>query len=241
MNRAVHRLHRRVGEEGKLVGGIDRLARSDALRGIADRFRYGSFLLAGAADLFPDLSGRDRGVGAFVPDDFEGVEPLHRRPHVIADDGDEVVQNNDLSNAGKALGLAVVDAADLAAKHRTRRQGGEFDARRHRIDAKSRLAVDLVGRIQPLQRLADELEVCRRLQRRVLGGRHPRGSGDERAIGELSPARIVKHFALGGATGCGVDPPDLRRRRDEQRPGARRGFAQGHPEGANRSGAARGL
>ena len=114
-------------------------------------------------------------VRPFVPGDVERVEPLLGRPHVIADDGDEVVEHDDLAHAGDRLRRAVVDMPDLAAEHRAGRDGRELHARRHHVDAVDRLAVDLVGRVEPLERLADQREVLRVLQRRI-GGRRAVGA-----------------------------------------------------------------
>ena len=105
-------------------------------------------------------------VRAFVPGDDERVEALLGRPHVIADDGDEVVEHDDLPHARNCLGRAVVDLADLAAEHRTLRQGRELHAGKHRVDAIDDLAVGLVRRVEALQRLADQREILGVLERR---------------------------------------------------------------------------
>ena len=47
--------------------------------------------------------GAELGVRPFVPVDLERVETLLRRPHVIADDGDEVVEHDDLAHARDLL------------------------------------------------------------------------------------------------------------------------------------------
>ena len=85
--------------------------------------------------------------------------PCLRRPHVIADDGNEVIEHNHLPHARNGLGRLVVDLADLAAEHRTLRQGRELHAGKHRVDAIHDFAVGLVRRIEALQRLADQREI----------------------------------------------------------------------------------
>jgi len=62
--------------------------------------------------------------------------------NVIADDRDEIVEHNDLAHARHGFRRGVVDVRDLAAEHRAGHQRGELGARRHRIDAVYRLAVD---------------------------------------------------------------------------------------------------
>ena len=143
-----------------------------------------------------------RGVRPFVPVDLERLEALLGRPHVIADHGDEIVEHHDLPHARNLLRGAVVDLADLAAEHRSMRQRCELHARQHRVDAVDGLAVDLVRRVEPLQRLADIDEILRVLERDILGrGLAARGLR-QRAIGKLAAARLVRHLALRRRAAC---------------------------------------
>jgi hypothetical protein len=70
--------------------------------------------------------------------------PPWPRPHVIADDGDEVVEHQHLPYAGNPLRLGVVHMCDLAAEVWAGSGGGELDAELHRVNAEHRLAVDFV-------------------------------------------------------------------------------------------------
>jgi hypothetical protein len=86
---------------------------------------------------------------------------------VVADDRDEIVENDNLSDPRHGLGPLVVDMRDLAAQDRTARERGDLHAGRPGVDAVDSFAVDFVGCIQPFQRLADEFEICRGLKRRI--------------------------------------------------------------------------
>src|ERR1700753_1525258 len=95
-------------------------------------------------------------VRAAVPFDLERVEPFLRRPHMVADHANDIVEHDDLLYAWNFLGGAVVDFVDLAAEYRTRRHGRELHAGEHRVDAIDDLAVGLARRVETLERLADQ-------------------------------------------------------------------------------------
>ena len=106
MHRAVHRLHRRVGEERQLVGRFDRLALRQRLGRIADRFGDRAVLLArGAKSASRSCAELTCAFGPSSQVMSSAREPLFRRPHVIADHGDEIVQHDDLPHAGNGLGV----------------------------------------------------------------------------------------------------------------------------------------
>ena len=178
------------------------------------------------------------GVRPLVPRDVERVEALLRGPHVIADDRDEVVENNDLPHPRHAARPCVVHVRDLAAEYRTARERGDLHARRPGVDAIDGFAVDLVGRVEPFQRLADELEIRRWLQRRILRRRQPGGGLHKLAIGGLLRARIVKDLAVLRPAGGWIDAPLRRRGLNQHGPGGRAGDSQRLPEGADGGGAA---
>src|SRR5260370_698510 len=167
MNGTVQRLHRRMGEKRQLVGRVEPVACRQALGDVARGLRDDAVLRARRAQVFPDILRTDIRVGAFVPAYDQGIEPLLRRPHVIADDGDQIVENDHLLHARDLFRSAVVDLADLAAEYRTLRQGRELHAGKHRVDAIDDLAVRLVRRVEALQRLADQGEVLRVLEQDI--------------------------------------------------------------------------
>jgi hypothetical protein len=133
--------------------------------------------------------------------------PLLGRPHVVADHGHHVVQHDDLAHARHLLGAAVVDAAQLAADDGAGAHRRDLHLAGHDIDAIDGLAVDLVGRVEPLDRLADQLEVLFRLQRRIGGRLQPPRACGQRAVGRLAPAGVVIDDAVGGAAGRRLDAP----------------------------------
>jgi hypothetical protein len=57
---------------------------------------------------------------------------------------------------------------DFAAEYGAARERGDLHACRPRVDPINGFAVDFVGRVEPFQRLADQLEIRRRLERRIL-------------------------------------------------------------------------
>ena len=187
MNRGVDRLHGRVREKRQLVGRFQPVAGGKALGDIAVGFRDRAVLFAGGAQIAPDVVRAEACVRAFVPVDHQRVEAFLGRPHVIADHRDQIVEHDDLLHAGDFPGGAVVDLADLAAEYRTGLQRREFHAGQHRIDAVDGLAVDLVGGVEPLQRLADQHEILRVLERDILWRHLAVRRQRQRAIGKLAP------------------------------------------------------
>ena len=158
---AVHRLHRRMGEERHVIGRLEFRSLAQSLGDVAGRFRDRALFLARRDETVEHVGGRHCGVRPFVPCDVESLEALLGGPHVIADDRDEIVENDDLPHSGHVAGRRVVDMRDLAAEYRTARERGDLHARRPGVDAIDSFAVDLVGRVEPFQRLADELEIRR--------------------------------------------------------------------------------
>ena len=180
-------------------------------------------------------------IRTFVPVDHQRIEALLGRPHVIADHGDEIVEHHDLLHARDFFGSAVVDLRDLAAKYRTGLQRCELHVGQYRIDAVDGLAVDLVGGVEPLQRLADQHEILRVLQRDILWWHLAARRERQRAIGKLAPAVPVHDLAIGGRAACRIDLPLLRGGLDQHGARARAGSAQMRPPRPDRIGIAGGL
>ena len=105
---AVHRLHRRMGEERHVIGRLDFRSLAQSLVDVAGRFRDRARFLACRDEAVQHIGRRHVGVRPFVPRDVEGVEALLGGPHVIADDRDEIVENDDLSDPGHGLRPLVV-------------------------------------------------------------------------------------------------------------------------------------
>ena len=87
---------------------------------------------------------------------------------MIADDGDKVVEHDDLLHPRNLPGCAVIDTPDFAAEHGTPAKGRKFHSGQHRVDALDHLAVGFVGSVETLERLADEREILWILARRIL-------------------------------------------------------------------------
>ena len=62
-------------------------------------------------------------------------------------------------------GLAVVDVGQLSAKHRAGGHRRKLHARDYRVDAKYRLAIHLIRRVDTLGRCSNQREVLRVLKR----------------------------------------------------------------------------
>ena len=204
----VHRLDLLRGARHGL-GDVAVVARHDArLRG-----RHGQLLY--------DVGGGELGVGALVPLDRERGEALLRRPHVLGDHGDGVVEPHHLVHALDRLCLAVVHAREPAAEHGTGRHGGDLHPGDLHVDAELRCAVDLVGAVEPLRGRADQLEVLRVLERDR--ARHPQKNRGvhEGAVAQAAAGRPVDHLAPGGVARARIDVPGLRGGGHQH--GARRG------------------
>jgi hypothetical protein len=122
---------------------------------------------------------------------------------------------------------------DLAAEYRAARERGDLHALGPRVNAIGGFAVDLVGRVDPFQRLADELEVRRRFQRRILRRSEFGGRLRKLAVSRLLSARIVKDLAILRPAGGRIDAPLRRRGLHEQGPGGRAGDSHRLPERAD--------
>ncbi len=118
MNRAVHRLHRRVREERNLVGRLDL---GDGARhglvSIADILRNGSRTLCRPLKLLLDVIRIELGVRAVVPFDHQRRQPFLRSAHVVRDDSDGVVEPHDLTHTFDGFGLRIINALHTTAEN----------------------------------------------------------------------------------------------------------------------------
>jgi hypothetical protein len=152
---------------------------------------------------------------------------------VIADDRNEIVENDDLPHPGHGLGPRVVDMRDLAAEHRATRERRDLHALGPRVDPINGFAVDLIGRVEPFQRFADQLEIRRGLQRRILRRRQSGGRLHKLAERRLLGVCVVKDLAVLGAARRRIDAPLRRRGLHQHGPGGRAGDSHRLPEGAD--------
>ncbi len=234
MHGAVQRLHGGMGEKGQFICRFQQVTLGQALshvsRGCGDR----ALRFAGGTDLFPDVIGGNGGIRPLVPRDVERAQALLGRPHVIAHDRDQILEHDNLANAREAFGLGVIDLPHRAAEHRAGGEGGELHAGRHGIDAIHHFAVDLIGGVDPFERVADQFELFDVLERRIFGRRQALGAIDQRRIGEPAAARLMDGRALLGVNTGGLDFPLLRGGLNQNNARAGRRLAQGQPERAHR-------
>ena len=178
-----------MGEKRQLVIGIEAFALREALLDVAFGFGDDAVLLARRAQVVPDVGGIDLGVRPFVPSHFQSVEPLPGGPHMVADDGDEIIEHDDLPHARHFFRDAVVDMLHLAAEHRALGKRRELHVRHHGVDAVDGLAVGFVRRVVTFQRLADQREILRILELRLLRHRQLGGGIGKLAVSERAIAR----------------------------------------------------
>ncbi len=145
--------------------------------------------------------GELRAVGlaglAGVPFRLEQCERFLGAPEAVGNHRDRVVELDHLLHAAPALDRRLVHALELAARHRAGIDRGIDHARNLRIDGELGGAVDLQRRIETRQRLADQLELIGRSDRRFLVELDLGGVGGERAVVERAPAGLVQNLAVG--------------------------------------------
>ena len=166
---AVDRLHRRVGQVRQVVDGLERLGRlSQGLGRVAVLACDHPGLLGELGVLLELRAAVEAGERPVVPDDLERLAPLLGGPEAVGDDGDAAGDLHHVPHPRHGLGLVGVEALDLAAEDRRARDESDQHSRQLHVQAEDGLAVDLVGRVEPLGRLADEVEILGVLQRDVL-------------------------------------------------------------------------
>ena len=136
-------------------------------------------------------------VWPFVPADSEGAPPINCSPNRIGDHGNRRVRNlHHLRHPRNLPRIFIVETSHLPAKHRTARQHGVLHVGQAKINAINRLALNLVRGVNPRNRLAYNLVILSRLERRI-GGNGQRGrSARQFSVGKLALGIGVKHGAL---------------------------------------------
>ena len=130
-----------------------------ALLDIADILRHRAWIERRLFELVHDVLGAELGMRTVVPFDHQGCQPFLRRPHVVGDDRDGVIEPHDLAHAFDRFGRRIIHALHATAEHGRLRQCRDLHARRPNVDAVDGRAVDLRRRVQTLGRRADELEI----------------------------------------------------------------------------------
>ena len=211
-----------MGEEGELIDRVELGGRARQRGGdVAVIAHHHAFICRYLVHLGDDIGSGELGVRTFVPHDLQRGQALLGGAHIVGNHADRIVEMHDLVHAFDGQRRAVVDALQFAAQHRAGGDGADRHARHLHVDAVDRRAVDLLGRIEPLGRRADQLEVLGILERDLLRRRQRRRLVDQRAVGERAPGRLVDHLAVLGAAGVEIDTPLVRRGLDQH--GPRRG------------------
>ena len=176
LHRAVQRLHRRMREIGHHVLKIHCLVGFCQGRGnIACGHHRRAFGLRQRAETVAQRDRVERRIRTGVPIDLQGIAAQFCRPVVIRHDGHTTRHLHHLADTSHLQGGAVIQRLDGAAEHRRARHHGSQQTIELHIDAELRTTIDLLRRIQPTRRLADQLPVFLILQRhrgrrRQLGG-----------------------------------------------------------------------
>jgi hypothetical protein len=151
VNRAVHRLHRRVGQKWNL---IDRLDLAGGLRhglvDVADVLRHRARSKGCPIEFACDLFCGESRVRTIVPFDLQRCQAFLRSSHMIGDYRNGVVEPHDLPHAFDGFCRRILDALHASAEHRRLRQSRDLHARRASIDAVDRGPINLGGRIKPV-------------------------------------------------------------------------------------------
>ena len=156
VNRAVHRLHRRMRQEGKLIARLD-LGGSASHRpvDIADVLGNCTGLAGRLLELGDDQACLELGMRTIVPFDHQGLQPLLRRPHMVGNDRHGIIEPNDLAHPFDRLRGGIIHALDATPEHRRLDEGGDLHAGRSNVDAVGGRSIDLGRRVETLCRGAD--------------------------------------------------------------------------------------
>jgi hypothetical protein len=237
---AVHRLERRVVEEGRVILGLDPL-RGRGERGldlaVVPRHRNPGILQAEAHELADARSG-GRAVRARVPFDRQELQHLARAPPVVGDYRDRVLELHHADEAAQAQDPLVWDGNELPAEHRALRDGGVGHAGELHVDAEHRLADHLVVDVEAVRRAAEEVPVLGVLELHLARRLELRGGGRDLAEADLPARRSVNDGAVLSVAVRRVDLPALRRGGDQHLARGRAGLAEVFLRSADRLAAA---
>ena len=209
-DRAVHRLHRRVREEGNLVHRFELVRRSRENRRRVPLVSHDhARRLRGGGEPLDDIGGVDLSVLSVVPANVERRQSLLGRPHVICHDGNRVVEADNLAHSFDCPGLGVIDADQLAADYWTRSDRGDLHSGQSHVDAVLGFAVHLCRSIESLGGGADQFEILRVLQSNLRRHRQLRGFIGQRAVRQLAAGRRVGDDSSARPTRRRVHAPGL--------------------------------
>ena len=162
---AVRRLHRRMGEERHVIGRVEPRPPASALT-VSPRSISGG---TAPASLRLRRQGRSStsavDTSAFGPSSqvmSRAPRPCLAAPHMIADDRDgDRRERRPAGPQARSSPARRLHARRLAAEHWAARKRGDLHARRPCVDTIDGFAIDLIGRVEPFQRLAYKLETSR--------------------------------------------------------------------------------
>ncbi len=150
-----------------------------------------------------------------APLDLDVAGGAQRLPVLLGHHRHAPAEREDVDHAGRGAGPLGAHRGRLRAVDRPVDDQGAHHARHRHVDAEASLAGDLGPRVDPARVLADQAELARALEARLVRHRLARGAGREAAVAGGAPAGPVDDAAvLGGAVGGGHAP--LARRRGHQ-------------------------
>ena len=217
----VERFHRGMRQIRHLILGADNLVRSfQATLCIADLARHGTRLFCELQIFRDHLRRGKRCTRTFIPFDLDQVARNLGRPETGRGNRDPGGHLIHAMHARHRERLACIETFYLAAEHRAARdQHGQHVGQIH-IESELSRAVYLCRRIETPGRLADELEVLRRLEHDVIRYRQFRGNIGQRAVAGFLAARDVGHHAVRCMAFVFRNLPLLRRSAYQQRAGS---------------------
>ena len=145
MNGAVHRLHRRMGQERHLINR-PRVVAPPPQEPSRHRHRYGPTtpgFLDASSSWRDDIGVADLAIRPVVPRDGGSLEPLLRRTHVIGDHGNSFIDVDHLPDALHCQRGLLVHRFRLATEHRRNSNRRNLHTRQSRVDAVERVPIDL--------------------------------------------------------------------------------------------------